>query len=358
MQSFNLETTNRILRAHSTVARGAKMTRPFSEPVAIDAAGHLLHFQIVKRWACLVCINLLAGCCHLETRGHVEIQKSLEEVVDAVQYAIDIAAKEKVWEATAKEIEHWEAACKKAREVAQAGCRDLLVYADAICQSWCKAGNCGYVHEQRCKALLEAKQDNFACLDAKGQQAAWCKAAAACAPARGSAAEACRNAGSIAVPQLKEAVLSLAIQRTGEASAGLDVLVVSFGGSISQIATNTIGMTLRPRVRSKDYGSDDLPAMPAPRIVPESTMSVANDLATLIISAVKASVKEYDKQNAAARPPTALANLEIEFSLVVDKSGNLGIKKTWDALSVGIDLSGKTGLNTTNTLKITYARED
>ena len=99
--------------------------------------------------------------------------------------------------------------------------------------------------------------------------------------------------------------------------------------------------------------------MPKVRDVSPAAKELAGNLTQLIINAVKATVKEYDeKDKSIARPPTALSDLSIDFSLVIDEGGKLGIKKTWEAADAGIELGGKAGVKATNKLTIQYARSE
>jgi hypothetical protein len=325
------------------------LSMKFDSESVLSTARHLLSLLLVA--------VAVSGCCLLSPRDDTTVQKSLVDVVDAIQLAVDIAAKDDVWKATDEEQKHWGAACSKSKEVAAVSCGGMLVRADALCQGLCQRGGCGYAFEQRCKALADGQGSESLCAAGSGGDGQWCKFATPCARDRAEVTRTCDAAASIAVPSLKQAVLSVAVERSKEASAGVDILVVSFGASQSRAATNTIEMTLKPRVRDSKYGVAVLPMMPKVRDVSPAAKALAEDLTKLIVNSVQAAVKEYDEQGK-ARAPTAMAELTIEFSLVIDQSGKLGLKKTWEAASVGIDLGAKSGLKSTNTLKIQYARAE
>jgi hypothetical protein len=158
------------------------------------------------------------------------------------------------------------------------------------------------------------------------------------------------------LPELAKAELTVAVERSTGASAGISILVVSFGGGRSEVSSNVMTVELKPRARSKDYGSVPLPDIPPKTISPEAR-ALAAHLSGLIQEAVAASVKEYEPPTPgkAARPPMLMSGLEITFSLVVDSNGSLGIKKAWEA-PAGIELSASKGTKRSNSLTITYAR--
>lgn len=316
-----------------------------------------------KSWRAHTCALLVsvatAGCCLLPARDEATVQKSLTDVVDAVQLAIDAAAKDDVWKATEAEQLHLSSACKLAKDDSVSSCSGMLARADSMCQALCKQGGCGVAFEQRCKALTEGDGADLLCATSGGGDAIWCKHAPACLTQRAAAANVCGAAASIAVPSLKQAMLTVAVERSKDASLGVDVIVVSFGASRSQVATNTVQMTMKPRVRDPKYRTEDLPPMPKVRGVSPAAKELAGNLTQLIVNAVKATVKEYDDgDKSIARPPTALSDLTIDFSLVIDEGGKLGIKKTWEAADAGIELGGKAGVKATNKLTILYARAE
>lgn len=317
----------------------------------------------LKSWRAQTCALLVsfasAGCCLLPGRDEATVQKSLSDVVDAIQLAVDAAAKDDVWNATQAERLHLSSACKLAKDDALSSCTGMLARADSMCQALCKQGGCGVAFEQRCKALSEGDGADLLCTANGGGDAIWCRHAPACLTQRATAANICGAAASIAVPSLKQATLTVAVERSRDASLGVDVIVVSFGASRSQVATNTVQMVMKPRVRDPKYQSDGLPPMPKVRDVSPMAKELASNLTQLIVNAVKATVKEYDeKDKSLARPPTALSDLTIDFSLVIDEGGKLGIKKTWEAADAGIELGGKAGVKATNKLTIQYARAE
>lgn len=301
---------------------------------------------------------LATGCMHNQVRGDT-IQQSLENVVDIVQLAVDKAAQENPWKATEEERAHWAAACKKEKASVTSSCKLVLDASFDQCEEWCgKQGSCSFANQQRCRVLLEAKDYSAYC-GAKPVNAALCQYATSCTASRTDAATACKAAESISVPGLKHSVLTLVVERATKASAGVNIIVVSFGASSSEVATNTVQMTLKPRVRDAKYGSVEppMPPMREARNAIQKHVDIADELAKLITDAVKATVKEMEGGKT-VRPPMAMAGLEIEFSLVSDREGNIGIKKAWELPVAGIDLGAKSGEKSTNKLKLVYGREE
>jgi len=305
----------------------------------------------------------LSGCSLFPKPDPVIEKRALADVVDAVQYAVDNAAKHSVWAATEKEAQHWADSCKVARSEADDQCLAMVDKADPICRKECSNGNCSPIALERCKSLITGQTSEAFC-KANGQinaaNSAWCAAASLCYSKKVETNRVCSAAEKSQLPSLLQADLSLAVEQSSEASAGVNILVVSFGGSKSEIATNSINMVLKPRVRDKAYGSVPLPAdFPQNRSVSAEAQALSQQLTTLITNAVESSVKEYEKRpegaQVAALSPLLLSDLEVTFSLTIDKNGSIGIKKAWS--SVGVELGGGAGVKRSNSLTIKYGRK-
>jgi len=316
-----------------------------------------------SRWLLLsLMLSLLAGCGHWNQLSPPPDEKALVDVVDAVQFAVDMAAADKVWEATSKESEHWDLACKTANVASAESCHGMLEKAQPLCQSDCPNGHCNLLAQRRCEVLASGVGRSAMCSPLRkpgAAIAAWCQAADSCVDAQKTATRICASADLVQLPKLSHATLTLAVERTTTTAAGLNILVVSFNKSRSETSANSVSMTLKPRNRTRDYGSVELPDdFPPERSVSPRAQALAAQLSTLIKQAVSASVKEYDPQpNGAtivARAPMLLSDLEVSFSLTVDSNGSLGIKKAWDG--VGAELGGETGTKHANTLSIKYTR--
>lgn len=287
--------------------------------------------------------------------------KALGEVVDAIQYAVDEAATDDVWLATKVEREHWDNACKAARSGEAKACSAMLDSAIEICSVKCPGGQCNFAVEERCRRFANGQDRAVICPSGDKLQSAWCTNAGACTRAREQSAERCGAAASIRLPRLKQAYLSLAVEEGSKANASVNFMLVSFGGGRTRTTTNTVEMTLLPRVRSVDYGSDILPKLPDARDLPEDTKKLAAQLKSMVVEAVRSTVREQvsDQQGnkVAARPPMAIGQLQINFSLIIDENGGLGLKKEFD-IPAGFDLSGGGSIKQTNVLKIIYAQPD
>jgi hypothetical protein len=305
----------------------------------------------------------LAGCTNRGELRTAHEEKALADVVDAVQFAVDIAAKDKVWNATSKEADHWAQACEVASKTSADSCHGMIEKAQPMCQGDCPNGQCNLVAQRRCESYVSGAAFGVMCSQAKKTGVAvdtWCNAAEACISARTSAAGICASSELVRLPQLVEATLTLAVERTTSRDAGLNILIVSFNTGRSESSANSISMVLKPRTRSIDYGTVDLPMdFPPERTVSKEAQALATQLSTLITDAVKASVKEYDMlpngTTTVARAPMLMAELEVSFSLTVDSNGSLGIKKAWGG--IGAELGGEYGTKRVNTLSIRYARK-
>ncbi|MFZ6766633.1 hypothetical protein ACO0LM_06070 [Undibacterium sp. Di26W] len=322
--------------------------------------------QSFQRLSCLLLlvVTLVAGCSTpLVDDNPATTQKELAYVIDAVQFAIDGAAKESAWDATKIELAHWDAACNAAKSVAASSC--LMMEDDAIklCKPLCPNGNCDPGSMARCKKYLSGNDRAALCADGAGTIKAWCENSLNCTSNKIVAASTCRNATSITFPVLKKANLSLAVEKKNNVSNGVNLLIVSFSAGRTNTAANNMDLTLLPRVRDTIYGSVQ-PAMPVQKSISQESQELAKQLIELIRQAVAASAKEYDptapgingQKGVVARGPTMLAELTINFSLVVDSNGTLGIKKAWGP--VGIELGGGMSSKRSNSLSIVYAREE
>jgi hypothetical protein len=296
----------------------------------------------------------VAGCGALTPAGDAGEEKQLADVVDAIQYAIDQAASEKVWLATEKEVAHWQAACTAARDSSSRACTVMSDRAIDLCKAICTSGNCDPASEMRCHKYARGEDVSGLCAD--GSRAAWCSAARECSAQNTRRTQVCANLATVQLPQIDTAQLSVAVERSRNAAAGISVLVVSFGGGRTDVSSNVVNMTLKPRVRDADYGVVPMAPIPAKQVSPEARL-LAAQMAGLIREAVTAAAKEYEPSNpqVAARPPMLMSDLQVTFSLVVDRNGSLGIKKAWEA-PAGIELSAGLGTKRTNSLTITYTR--
>jgi hypothetical protein len=304
---------------------------------------------------------MLAGCGSLFHTDDPAQRKALADVVDAVQFAVDEAGKDKVWLATQTEAEHWGAACKKSKEEASLSCVAMADRAQGLCKALCPSGGCDPAAENRCQKYLKGEDVAGLCpatLGSTDSRQPWCTAARDCTGKTVLRAAICANADTIQLPELAKAELTVAVERSAGGSAGVNLLIVSFGGGRSEVSSNAITVGLKPRVRSQDYGSVPLPEI-TPKTVSSEARALATQLSTLIREAVAATVKEYEPATPgkAARPPMLMSNLDITFSLVVDSNGSLGIKKAWDA-PAGIEFSAAKGTKRSNSLTITYARPE
>jgi hypothetical protein len=305
---------------------------------------------------------LLSACGHFgRSSGTTTIKADLQDVVDAVQFAVDAAAKENAWKATEQEQEHWGTACKAAKAEAAKSCTAMVDDADALCKARCPSGTCNPVQQQICTGLATGKNTSALC-PKDAATSPWCRNAMACNEKTQTAAQVCKSADTLTMPELKHAVLNVAVERSSGGTAAVNLLVVSFGGSHTQTAANSVELTLKPRVRDRAYGSailpDDilkkLPAVPGERVTSAKAVNLAGDLKQTIVDAVNSTVREYTSGKT-EKPPMSLANLEIEFSLTVDDSGKLGLKQAW-AGPLSLELGGGAGIKRINTLKIVYAR--
>lgn len=306
-------------------------------------------------------IFALSGCESLWRGEDPKQKKALADVVDAVQYAVDQAAADKAWLATKKELDHWTAACRAAKEGTSGACVVMQDEAAGLCRAACPSGRCDPGAEHRCQQYIKGEDVPGLCLanlpanDVRGR---WCPAARTCAAKTQEQMRICSNIATLQLPALSKAELTLAVERKVEKSVELNVLLVSFGGGRSQASSNSVSMTLKPRVRDGDYGVVAMDPIPSKTVSAEA-QKLASQLGELIREALAASVKEYEpgKPGIAARPPMLMSDLSITFTLVVDSNGSLGIKKAWDT-PAGIEIGAGTSTKRSNSLTISYSRPE
>lgn len=124
-------------------------------------------------------------------------------------------------------------------------------------------------------------------------------------------------------------------------------------------ATNTITLTLLPRVREADYGSVPLPGLDRPeaKALSPAAAALAQDIRALLLSAIQSVATDYDQTGGkAVRPPMATAGIDIELALTLTSKGTIGIEKAW-TLPAGIELSNTASSKSANTIKLSFARE-
>ena len=162
---------------------------------------------------------------------------------------------------------------------------------------------------------------------------------------------------------LKQAVLTLALEQTVTEGGSVSLLIVSFGAERQLMASNTVELTMRPRVREANYSKGvkglRISGSPPPaKQISEKARSMGSNLGHTILGAIQASVREYDTDpGKPKRPPMAMAALEVTFSLVLDQKGNLGLKKEW-ASPISLELGGGKATMRANTLVVSYARPE
>lgn len=305
---------------------------------------------------------LLSGCSTWPRNSEAEQKMALADIVDSVQYAVDIAASDKAWLATEQELKHWNLACKAAKSQASQACIVMADAAAPLCKALCLGGNCNPSEQQRCEQYVKGQQISGLCVPGiDAQRSVWCAEAVNCAGKLVSSAEVCANADSLVLPELQKAELSLAVEKSQNLSANASLLIVSFGGNRTETSSNVINMTLRPRIRSTAYGSTSISVkIPKDRVISEQARLLSAQLSSLIRDAVAASVKEYDlgagvTDKVIARAPMLMSELEITFSLVIDSNGTLGIKKAW-GMPAGIELGGGKGQKRSNSITIYFSR--
>lgn len=309
-----------------------------------------------KALAVFVSMLLCVGCAVSPKQSE---QRSLSDVVDALQFAVDdIAAKKDLWKGSEQEFSHWAGACKAARQQASQACTAMLSQADVVCRAACSSGSCGAAHQEICRKLSVGEDRGGLCTGAfKGS--AWCPLADACASAADDRDRLCGSAKSTAVPKLKQATVSLATEEANESSGTVKLLVVAFGGGAGRTATNAITLTLLPRVREADYGSVPLPGLDRPeaKVLSPAAAALAQDIRALLLSAIQSVATDYDQTGGkAVRPPMATAGIDIELALTLTSKGTIGIEKAW-TLPAGIELSNTASSKSANTLKLSFARE-
>jgi len=308
--------------------------------------------------AALLATALLGGCEHMQRPGGAHQEMPLDDIVEALQYSIDTAAKDKAWEATAGENKHWNEACAIERKSVAAACFAMFNKAVPLCQKACSGANCNPTGQRQCERLIKGESVDQLCPSSvAGAQAEWCIAARSCNETTKTSAQICENAETIVMPELEKAEVTLAVERKAEAAGSINILIVSFGGGRSESASNVVTMTLKPRVREVKYESTEITPMPDAKAVSPRVRALADGLAKSIIDAVASSVKEYEgtAKGVPKRGPVHISDLEVSFSLTVENNGTLGIKKAW-SMPAGIDLSGGRSSKRANTLTVTYAR--
>jgi hypothetical protein len=315
-------------------------------------------WQLLALAGSFVIAVLLAGCGHLERGSDARQEKDLDEVVEALQYAIETAAASNVWKATEQEGKHWTEACTDAKAKAANACFAMFTKAIPLCQQVCVGSNCSPTGQRQCEQLIKGESVDQLCAGTiRAAQSDWCTAARGCNSANKVAAPMCENAASIVMPELVKADVALSVERKRDISGSVNLMVVTFGGARSEVATNELAMTLKPRVRDTAYGSTAITAMPGVKAPSERAKSLAADLAKVITDAVAASVKEYEPGTPAVakRGPVLVSDLEVTFSLTVDSDGKLGIKKAWET-PAGIELGVGRSIKRVNSMTVTYAR--
>jgi hypothetical protein len=294
---------------------------------------------------------------------------SLDTVVDAVQYAVDTAAKElegsKVWAATEAEIEHWTKACNAQKTIVERQCEAVLTSAEYLCAASCPSGQCSAAKAERCRRYVASEDRDVTCFLENGTEnttlnadkQAWCKATMECKAAKKTASGPCNALGAIAVPELKKATLNAAVEWTSDKSGKIELFFISLGGERKTTTANNVEIELLPRVRDEVYGLSGGTPPPAKREVSPASIELAGDLSTIIVDAVKSTVREYKPDGITpARAPMAIGTLEVGFSLTIDKSGKLGLEKELGPVS--LELGGGAGQKRSNSLTIVYARPE
>jgi hypothetical protein len=310
--------------------------------------------MIRARAACVACLLVLIGCINTPKPT---VQRSLVDVVDALQFAVEEVGRDGVWKASEQEQAHWNEACKQARETASRNCVLMLAEADKVCRSLCASGSCGFPSQELCRKAA-AGEDRVGLCAGPFKGSPWCGAAMTCAVQTQARDSTCQAAASISSPQLKEATVTLATEEASETNAKVKLMVVAFGGGAGRTATNAVKLQLLPRVRSKDYNSDVLPKVPGEKVMSPEAQAFAAELKALLASAVAAVVKEDDATTGVvARPPMALGAFDIEVALTLTSSGKLGIEKAWSTPAAGVELGTSASAKTSNVLKVSFARK-
>lgn len=318
----------------------------------------LLMYRLRVFATVLLASALLSGCEHMQRPAGAHQEMPLDDVVEALQYAIETAAKDKAWEATAAENKHWGEACLIQKKNVAAACFAMFNKAVPLCQQACSGANCSPAGLRQCERLIKGESVDQLCPSSvAGAQAEWCAVARGCNESTKTSAQICENAETIVMPELEKAEVTLSVERKTEAAGSINILIVSFGGGRSELANNTVTMTLKPRVRDVKYDSTQISPMPDAKAVSPRIRALADEIAKSITTAVAASVKEYEgtAKGIPRRGPVHVSDLEVSFSLTVEGNGTLGIKKAW-SVPAGIELSGGRSSKRVNTLTVTYAR--
>lgn len=325
--------------------------------------------------AAIMAVLLLSSCAQFQSQSQSSnpIRKPLQDVVDALSFAIDEAAKEieneKLWQASKAELAHWTEACAVAEDVSANSCSVMQNEASVLCRSACPSGACNIIEENYCKGLSEGVDIKGQCKAGGAPKATWCDASSQCMTATAEAQRVCSVAKSFKIPVLKQATANLNIERSVGGSAGINVLFLSINGGATHTTGSTIVENFRPRIREREYGAVGLPALPATKNVSTEAKNMAKTLTSLIVEAVRASVKEYEGVTPApanlgatpppplgAKPPLMIDSIDINFLLAIDESGGLNIKADLPSIPVGIAVGAEAAFKSTNALRILYAQ--
>ena len=324
----------------------------------------------LPRWVSSVLVGLstvfVASCCSVGSGEGTKVTADLQTVHDAVQYAIDEAQKTGIWDKASKEQDHWQDACKKLTSSAENSCAAASHAAEDMCTDACRSGTCSPYMRKVCESAVDGTPSDTVCKGAgvTGKRLSWCNAADICKSSQESAGKACSALKAVMLPRPKSATLTLSVEETRGATGSITLVVVSLGGGKTTTTSHTVTSVLKPRPRNKDYGAADLPPLPQATVVSNEAKEMASDLADIIASAVRASNSSYAPPETAGatgigiRPPLALSELKVEFSLTLDKNGKLGLKKEWPSGPFGISAEASNELKRSNKLEILYSKSD
>lgn len=325
----------------------------------------------LPRYICVFLLSLMTGliaaCCSVGSGDNTKITADLRTVHDAVQFAIDEAQRTGIWDKTSTEQIHWQAACKQLKASAETSCATASRAAEAMCTESCPTGACSPYMRKVCEGALEGAPSDAFCAagNLTGKRASWCNVASSCKSDQERAGKACAALKSVLLPRPKSATLTLSVEESRGANGSVTLLVVSFGGGSTTTTSHTITSVLTPRPRDKDYGGAPLPPLPKASDVSPQAREMASDLAALIANAVQAANSNYAPPDLpasaaaiGARPPLALNELKVEFSLTLDKNGKLGLKKEWTSGPFGISGEASNTVKRSNKLEIVYSKSD
>lgn len=307
----------------------------------------------------IVCVSF--GCTNSATTSkNLVATYDLATVVEAVQYAIDLASTNNAWAATEIEQKHWKDLCDKAQEKSSESYINLLNRADLMCRAKCSKNHCSPSDISFCNSFISAENKNSICkLNSFSGLNLWCNAADTYLADKKDEARVCTALSSLVLPKLQKATLVLKVDESTKSGADVNILVVKFGGSKKVGVANTVTIEMTPRVRDPKYlPSHDPNSDRAPRIPSKNAVQLAGKLADLIIDAVTSGTLELEKDGKGIVPPLSLSNFKIELALSVNKQGSLSIGKTWDSLPYGINVGGEKDSNIANTLVIEYSKKE